>query len=235
MTKQNKENNIVIIGASGHAKVVIDVIEHHGLYRIAGLIDDFKPAGQMVYGYTILGPSKNLAETVKNLHLYGGFIAVGDNWTRQKVVKQVNTLLPDFIFINAIHPGAILGRGASIGRGSVVMAGAVVNSDSNVGDFCIINTNASLDHDGLMEDFSSLAPGVITGGNVHIGSFSAVGLGAGILEGRKVGKQTVVGAGALVVKDLPDFCVAYGIQARVIRSRKEGEHYLSSGEKPSRG
>lgn len=226
MDEHTPNNGIVVIGAGGHAKVVMDAIERQGMYRIVGLIDDFLPAGQQIYGYPLLGTSTNLPEIARNLNISAGFVAVGDNWTRHNVVTQVIALLPDFSFISVIHPGAQIGRGVEVGRGTVIMTGGVVNSDSRVGDFCILNTTASFDHDSVMEDYSSLAPGVITGGNVHIGEFSAVGLGANVLEGRKIGKQTVVGAGALVVKDLPDFCVAYGIPARVIRSRQEGGRYL---------
>jgi acetyltransferase-like isoleucine patch superfamily enzyme len=106
------------------------------------------------------------------------------------------------------------------------MAGTVVNSDSRIGAHCIFNTKASLDHDCVMDDFSSLAPSVTVGGVVRIGAFSAISLGANIIHGRSIGAHTVIGAGALVWSDMPDHCVAYGVPAKMIRLRAEGEKYL---------
>src|SRR5688500_14187516 len=106
------------------------------------------------------------------------------------------------------------------------MAGAVVNSDGSIGNSCILNTKASLDHDSLMEDFSSLAPNATVVGNVVIGAFSAVSLGASIIHGVKIGEHSVLGAGALAVDDIPHHSVAYGTPAKVIRKRLEGDKYL---------
>jgi sugar O-acyltransferase (sialic acid O-acetyltransferase NeuD family) len=223
MTMKNK---IVVIGSSGHAKVVLDIIEREGQYHIAGLIDTYKPAGEAFFGYEILGAEETLVKLVSNGDVYGGIIAIGDNWIRHLAAEKIRSLLPGFKFVSAIHPSASLARGATVGDGSVLMAGAIVNSDSRVGNFCILNTNASLDHDSVMEDFSSLAPNATTGGNVAIGGFSAISMGANIIHGLKIGKHSVVGAGAVVLDDLQDYCVAYGIPARVIGKRHEGDKYL---------
>ncbi|NPV85251.1 MAG: acetyltransferase [Anaerolineae bacterium] len=220
--------NIVVVGSSGHAKVVIDIIEREGQYTIAGLLDDFRPVGEEAFGYKILGKVADLAALVEGYRLEGGTIAVGDNWKRAKIAQTMLLALPGFSFITAIHPSAQIARGVHVGRGTVIMAGVVVNSDSQIGNFCILNTRSSLDHDCVMEDFSSLAPGATTGGNVHIGAFSAISLGANILQGRCIGSHTVIGAGALVVRDIPDHSLAYGVPARVIRHREEGESYLET-------
>jgi sugar O-acyltransferase (sialic acid O-acetyltransferase NeuD family) len=153
-------------------------------------------------------------------------IAIGDNWKRHLVSEKVKSLLPQFQFVHVVHPSAQVARGVTIGDGSVLMAGAIVNSDSGVGRFCILNTRASLDHDSLMEDFSSLAPNAVTGGNVQIGTCSAVSLGASIIHGVKIGEHSVIGAGALVVDDIPHHSVAYGTPAKVMRKRVEGDKYL---------
>ena len=218
--------NIVLIGSSGHAKVVIDVIEKEGKYRIRGLIDSLKPAAGKVFGYEILGGEETIPELLASREIQGGLIAVGDNWTRHLLVEKVRSLSPGFQFVSAVHPLAVTARGVTIGAGSVLMAGVVVNSDSKIGDFCILNTKASLDHDCVMHDFSSLAPQATTGGNVTIGAFSAVSMGAAIIQGLKLGEHSVLGAGALAVDDIPGHCIAYGIPARVIRKRKEGDKYL---------
>jgi acetyltransferase-like isoleucine patch superfamily enzyme len=106
------------------------------------------------------------------------------------------------------------------------MAGVAINSDATIAEFCIVNTNSSVDHDNRLAPFSSLAPRVATGGNVTIGEGSAIGIGAVILHGRTLGRHCVIGAGAVVTRDIPDFIVAYGVPAKPIRSRRPGEKYL---------
>jgi len=108
----------------------------------------------------------------------------------------------------------------------VVMAGAVVNPGTRIGRCCILNTRASLDHDNELGDFASLAPAAVTGGNVTVGPFTAVGIGAVVAHGRRIGPHAVVGAGAVVLADLPGDCVAYGVPARIARTRRRGERYL---------
>lgn len=220
------KNKIVIIGSSGHAKVAVDVIEREGKYKIAGLIDSFKAAGEVIFGYQVLGSEEKLAELVEEGGIAGGFVAIGDNWKRHLMVEKIRSLVPKFKFVSAVHPSAQIAGGVTIGEGSVLMAGVIVNSDSRIGSFCILNTNSSLDHDCVMEDFSSLAPNAATGGNVMIGAFSAVSIGASIVHGHGIGRHTVIGAGAVVLDDVPDYCVAYGTPARVIRKRQEGDRYL---------
>lgn len=217
---------ILLIGASGHAKVALDVIEREGRYEILGLIDSYKPAGERFFGYEILGAEDMLYSLFKSGEVFGGMIAIGDNWTRHQMAGKIQALVPEFTFITAIHPSAILGRGVTVGAGSVLMAGVVVNSDSKIGEHCILNTKSALDHDCVMGNFSSLAPGVTTGGKVTVGEFSAISLGANIIHGVNIGGQTVLGAGAVTLEDIPSYCVAYGVPAKVIRKREAGEKYL---------
>ena len=225
--EQNRtEQNIVIVGSSGHAKVIIDIIEKEGKYNIIGLLDAFKKVGESAFGYKILGEEKDLPKLVKKYQLTGCIIAIGDNWIRNIVKNKIKEIDVTFKFINTIHPSAIVARGVTIGLGTVIMAGAVINSNSKIGDFCIVNTNASLDHDSNMSDFSSIAPGVTTGGNVSIGEFSAVSLGVNIIHGIVIGKHSVIGAGSTVLKDVDGYVVAYGTPAKNIRKRKEGDKYL---------
>lgn len=217
---------LLVVGSSGHAKVVIDAIERTGQYRIVGLIDSFRPAGEEEYGYRVLGNEDALPMIASARHVLSCFVAIGDNWQRQLAVRRILDLLPNAEFASAIHPSAQIARDVSIGRGSVIMPGVVLNAGAQVGEFCIVNTAASLDHDSRMENFSSLAPGARTGGNVRIGALAAVGLGASVAQRRVIGAHCVIGAGAVVLNDVPDRCVAYGIPARPIRLRAEGEPYL---------
>jgi len=214
---------IIVVGASGHAKVVVDIIEKQELYSILGLIG---LNGPTPLDYPSLGLEEEFPNIAQAHQVKAGIVAIGDNWTRSKVVERIKSIMPDFKFITAIHPSAQIGRGAAIGDGTVVMAGAIINSGSVIGEHCIINTKASIDHDNTIGDFVSVAPNATTGGNVTIKPFSAIGLGANIIHGINIGEQTVIGAGALVLHDMPSFVVAYGMPATVRRQRIAGERYL---------
>ncbi len=217
---------IVIVGASGHAKVVIDIVEKQDLYHINGLIDTYVETGTRVFEYEVLGTEDILSELYQSKKIIGGIVAIGDNYLRQHMVTQIKKLCPEFQFITAIHPNSIIGKNVSIQEGTVVVAGAVVNCDSMVDSHCIINTRASVGHDCHIKAFSSIASGVILGGNVTINEATAISLGAVILGNITVGKHTVVGAGSVVTKNISNNIMAYGNPAKVIRKRKPSDSYL---------
>lgn len=219
-------DNIVIIGSSGHAKVIIDIVQQEGKYHVAGLLDRFRDVGERTLGYPVLGKEKDLPELIKTHALKGAIVAIGDNFVRSKVAAHIKEISPDLPFVSAVHPKASIATEVSIGEGTVVMAGVSINPCSSVGRFCILNTNSSLDHDSILEDFASLAPGATTGGNCRIGQYSAVSIRAILIHGIHVGEHTVVGAGSLVMKSIESFVVAHGTPARAIRNRKQGEKYL---------
>ena len=218
--------NIVVIGASGHAKVIVDMVEREGKYRIAGLLDQDRPVGNEALGYEILGKEEDLPRLIEDHSLTGAILAVGDNFTRSKVASAVAAACPGLAFPTAVHPKATVGRDVTVGQGTVVMAGVTVNPCCSIGHFCILNTNASLDHDGVMGDFSSLAPGATIGGDVRIGAFTAVGIGATVVHGVQIGEHTVIGAGSTVLGDVDAYRVAYGTPARIVRDREAGRKYL---------
>lgn len=219
-------DNIVLIGSSGHAKVIIDIVEHEGRYKIAGLFDEYRKVGEQTLGYQILGREEDLLQLMTSHILIGVIVAIADNFIRSKVAAFVEEVCPDLPFISAMHPKAYIAKDVSIGEGTVIMAGVNVNPSCSIGRFCILNTNSSLDHDSVMEDFSSLAPGVTTGGNCRIGGYSAVSIGAVLIHGVHIGEHTVIGAGSTVMKHCEPFKVAYGTPAKTIRERKPGDKYL---------
>lgn len=223
--------NIIIFGASGHGSVVLDCIEKEGKYNIVGFLDSFKKKGSRHNGYSILGSAYDLPSLIDKYNLIGGVVAVGDNWLRNTLAKKITKIAPDFTFISSIHPNTVIGNNVSIGVGVVIMPGVIINSNSTIGNHCILNTFSSLDHDGKMNDFSSLAPGVRVGGNFELGSYSAICLGAQIIENITIGKHTVVGAGALVLKNIDSNIMAYGSPAKIIRNRSVGDPYLSVNRK----
>ena len=219
-------SRVLVVGASGHAKVVLDIFEKQTMHQVVGLLDDFKPAGTSIFGYDVVGSVADVGRLATELRADGLFVAIGDNFIRSQLCERLKSLAPQLNFVVAVHPFAQIARGVVLSGGSVVMAGVVINSDSQVGEGCILNTNSSLDHDSRMGSFSSLAPRVVTGGNVTLGEGCAVGIGAVILHRRRIGQHAVVGAGSVVTRDVPDLTVSYGVPAKVVRSRTIGEKYL---------
>ena len=184
---------LVLIGASGHAKVVIDIVEKEGRYRILHLLDD-DPArhGASFFGYRVAGTSESI------LALAAGerpllIVSIGDNATRMRIADRLRA--GGFAFARAVHPHAQLGRGATIGAGTVVMAGAVVNSDAKIGENVIINTRATVDHDCVIESGAHVAPAAHLCGGVRVGAGSLIGAGAVLLPGVQVETNAVVPAG----------------------------------------
>ncbi len=216
---------ILVFGASGHAKVIIEAIELNKKYQIAGLIDSYRPKSYKVFEYEVLGDEYLLPALMKK-GITKGIIAIGDNWIRHKMYQKIHELVPDFEFITVIHPSAIISEHSKVGKGTVILASGTVNADAEVGDFCIINTNANFGHDSIMEDFSSLAPGVTTGGTIHVGEFTAISIGVTIIQNLSIGKHCVIGAGAVVTSNISDNKLAYGVPAKVIKERNQGEPYL---------
>jgi sugar O-acyltransferase (sialic acid O-acetyltransferase NeuD family) len=223
---------VVVLGCSGHARVVVDILEAQGRCHIVGLLDSLKPPGSEVLGYQVIGSDDDLPALVSANICDTLIVGIGDNWVRSRMVTRIKRIVPGIHFATAIHPSAQIAKYCSIGAGTVIMAGVVVNPGCEIGEFCILNTSSSLDHDSRMGNFSSLAPRAVTGGTVKIGAYSAVAIGAVLSHSVSIGDHTVVGAGATVLKDIPERVVAYGTPARVIRRRNPGDSYL--GEAPSR-
>jgi sugar O-acyltransferase (sialic acid O-acetyltransferase NeuD family) len=217
--------DIVIVGASGHAKVIIDIVERQGAFRIAGLIDSFKVPGTELMGYNVLGNEDCIAELLALGKITGGLVAIGHNWVRCRVVKKIRELAPGFRFFTAVHPSARIAREVTLGAGTAIMAGVSINPGARIGDFCFINTNASVDHDTVLAEFSCLQPNAATGGNVKIGECSAISMGATVIHGVTIDSHTVVGAGSTVLCDIPSSVVAYGTPCRVVRQRKPEDNY----------
>lgn len=218
-------SGILIVGASGHARLAIDAIEKQGRYRIAGLLDRYRAPGYECMGYRVIGAETDLPRLL-NDGIDAVLIGIGDNSIRGQVAELLERLAPGVEFVTVVHPTAAIARGVTIGAGSLVLAGGVINAQSRLGRHTILGSRASLDHDSVMGDFASLGPNATTGGDVRIGDFSAVAMSATVLHGVSVGAHTVVGAGSLALKDVPSQVVAYGVPARVVRERMPGDKYL---------
>lgn len=200
--KEMTMNKISIIGASGHAKVIIDIIEENG--GVVGEVYD-----QDVLKKEILG--KKIRHNL-NVLPKASVIAIGDNFIRKKIASS------NFFDLQAlIHPKSSISKYSEIGTGTVVMSGVSVNAGSSVGNFCILNTNCSIDHDCKISDFVHISPNVALAGNVEIGECTHVGIGASIIQGIKIGRNCIIGAGAVIIRDVQDGMTIIGNPGREIR------------------
>lgn len=215
---------IAIVGTGGHAKSVIDACEKQNEFAIIGLVDDYRETGELTLGHAVIGKISDIHDLIFDLIIEGWFIAVGDNYRRWEIFQKLEPFKLDYV--NIIHPSALIGKGVVIGKGSVVLANGIINSGSTTGDFIIVNTKASLDHDNHLGDFASIVPNVTAGGNVKIAEFSAISIGVILRNGISVGAHSVIGAGSLVLKDVGDYKIAYGVPCKEIRTREKGEKYL---------
>jgi sugar O-acyltransferase (sialic acid O-acetyltransferase NeuD family) len=207
------KEKIFVFGASGHAKVVIDIIERQGLYEIAFLADDnVVLKGTEFFGYPVIGGKEELLAMRDTVT--AGIVAIGSRKFRSEISSWLAA--NRISLISAIHPSAQLARGVTVGSGTVVMAGAVVNSDCSIGYDVIINTNASVDHDCTVGDGVHIAPGAVLCGGITVGDMAFVCAGASIAPNITIGDRAVVGAGATVIYDVPDGVTVVGTPARLL-------------------
>lgn len=217
---------ILVIGAGAHSKVVVDIIISQGQYEIIGLIDNYFPIGHKVLNFSVLGKEEDLPSLYKKHSIYGGVVAIGDNYSRYLTSNTIENNLNDFNFINCIHPSSNIASNVALGSGNVIMAGATIGVSSSISNHCIINTNSSIDHDCMISSFVSIAPNAATGGNVKIDKFSALSIGATISHKISVKKNCIVGANSFVNKDTESNSIYYGAPARFIRKHQLGDKYL---------
>jgi sugar O-acyltransferase (sialic acid O-acetyltransferase NeuD family) len=211
---------LVILGAGGHGVSAYNVALSAG-FDVTQFVDPGLRGGKLL-GTEIVGDLSEIAGA-GSLQV---FIAIGDNDSRFCVHNDLSIQYPAVSFPRLIHASAVVSCFASIGDGTIVMPGSVVGPNTVIGRFCILNTRSAIDHDGVMADCSSLAPGVTTGGKVRIGLRSAISIGAVIKHDITIGDDCVVGASSYVNANLPGNCVAYGTPARIVRSRSRPDRYL---------
>lgn len=202
--------NTYLFGASGHGKVIKEILNANGV-KVEAFVDDNlhvnECAGcEVLHEYTGLSPL---------------IVSIGVNRIRKVVVEKLEAKAQangkELQFATAIHPSAVVSPSAKIGEGTVVMAGAVINADAVIGKHCIINTGATVDHECVIEDYCHIAPGVNISGATHIGEGTWVGVGSSVIQCLNIGQNCMIGAGSIVVKDIPDNVVAYGNPCKAIR------------------
>ena len=208
--------NIVIIGAGGHAKVLIDIVESRADAKIAGLIGRQEDVGGSVMGHAVLGSDEDLVDVLSVGTADAVLIGLGDPAQRVRLHGEISQKLPNVAYGIAVHKQAYVAPDVVLGPGTVIMAGATVNPCCRIGAHCVVNTNASMDHDSVMEDFANLGPNAATGGNVRIGKAAVIGLGASINQGVDIGDNGIVGSGSVVLKDVAAGAKVAGVPAQLM-------------------
>ncbi len=194
-------DELVIIGASGHGKVVEEIARLNG-YKVKGYLDDAPIEG-------ILGKVSD-AENFKDCNFV---IAIGNNCIRERIAKENEELN----FVSLVHPKAVVSESATIGKGTVVMAGAIINPDAKVGNHCIINTGAIVEHDNEIADFVHISPNATLCGTVKVGERTHVGAGVTVKNNISITGDCIIGVGSAVVKDIEKAGVYVGVPAKELK------------------
>ena len=188
---------VIVLGASGHAKVIADIIKKSG-DEVVGFLDDNKDLlGKTLYDNKIVLGSTQEDDIKKYEDCYF-VIGIGSN----RVRKIINDKYPNLKWYTAIHPNAVIANEVEIGEGTVVMASAVINPGTKIGRHCIINTSSSIDHDNVLEDYVHISPGSHLAGTVKVGTGTWICAGATIINNIDIAKENIIGAGAVVTKDI---------------------------------
>jgi UDP-perosamine 4-acetyltransferase len=207
-------SGIVVVGAGGHAKVCIELLQ------AAGEAISFCVAGQggpaSCLGIPVLCGDENLSR-LRAEGFDRAFVALGSNALRGRIGSEL--LAMGYTLVNAISPAAVVSPSARLGCGIAIMAGAVLNADVVLHDFVIINTGATVDHDCVVGAAVHVAPQSGLAGNVHVGKFSFIGIGTSVIPETRIGEHATVGAGSAVVKDVPAGATVVGVPARVIKTK----------------
>ena len=189
-----------LYGASGHSKVIIDILEDNKI-SVDGVFDDNEDIKQIL-SYQVLSVKNGIKSPL--------IISIGNNKIRKQIAEKLTV-----DFGKTVHSSAVVSERATVGEGTVVMQNAVIQSCTWIGRHCIINTAVAIDHDCEIEDFVHISPRAVLCGNVQVGEGSWIGAGATIIQGIKIGKWAVIGAGAVVLKDVPDNAMAYGNPCKI--------------------
>lgn len=202
---------LLLIGGGGHCKSVIEVLEEENVYHAIGIIDRSDKRDTLLFDYPVIGSDEDL----ETLYLEGykeAFVtigSIGDSSKRIAIYKRLTDI--GFTVPNIISKTALISNRLVIGKGNFVGKGVIINTSVTIGDNNILNTGSIIEHDCLILDNSHIAPGVTLSGGVKIGSESHVGTNATVNQYLSIGSNTIVGAGSVVVKNIGNNVIAYGV------------------------
>lgn len=218
------KNDVIIVGAGGHGKVVADTVLLSG-DNIVGFLDDNPNIGESFAGFPMLGS----VDDFRNYSDCSFVIAIGDADVREKIVNQLQGVK----WYTAIHPTAVISKlDVCIGEGTVIMANVAVNAGAVIGKHCILNTGSIVEHDNQIDDFVHVSVGARLAGTVHVGKRTWVGIGASVRNNLSVCAGCMIGAGAVVVKNIEEVGTYVGVPAE--RKSMKGKSILGGGIPPGR-
>lgn len=203
---------ILVLGAGGHGKAVLDLLLAHGGWRAAGVVDA-APKVTTLLGLPVLGDESRLAALAAS-GIAQAHAAIGHNG--QRIAAASRLAAAGFALPALIHPAAIVGHGAAVEEGTAILARAVIGPDARIGRLVLVNTGAIVEHDCVVEEAAHIAPGAILTGGVRIGRAAMIGAGAVIRPGTSIGAGAVIGAGAAVLADVPPGATVAGVPARLL-------------------
>lgn len=200
---------MILFGASGHAKVILDIFKQNGV--VVSCIYDDDPKVTEIFSVPVR------INSLKSDEKEDAVISIGNN----KIRKSISEKLPHLNYLTSIHPSAVISEFSEIGKGTVIMANVTVNPDVKIGDHCILNTGCVIEHDCSLGDFVHISPNAALAGNVFVGEGTQIGIGAAVIQGIKIGKWVTVGAGAVIIKDIPDYAVVVGNPGKIIKIKEQ--------------
>ena len=203
-------NQLLIIGAGGHGKVVAETALASGEWDSIAFLDDVFPSQKSVLSWPLLGTLDDANGLIKEYPDLA--VAIGRNNLRLQLINRFSSL--GFNLPNIIHPTALVSPSVKLEKGIVIFPKAVINAESHLGSGCIINTSSTIDHDSVLGDGVHVCPGVNMAGEVSVGEGSLIGIGSSIIQQIQIGSNTVIGAGSVVVSDIGDNVTAFGNPAR---------------------
>lgn len=203
--------NIVVIGDSGHSKVIVDIINESKKMQVSAKLDD-KYNETFIINGVLKGPISYLHKLIKDDPNIGVIIGIGSNEVRKKLVSLLG-LKRDF-YITAIDQSAKISPSAKIGLGTVVMPGSIINAEAVIGDHVIVNSGAIIEHDCNIDNFVHISPRATLTGGVKVGEGTQVGAGAVVIPTKTIGSWSMIGAGAVVINDFGNQVLTVGIPAK---------------------
>lgn len=206
-------SNLVLYGAGGHAKVIYDIILSNNLL-LDYLVDDNPLSSEFFNHFDIFKPEE---ETLNNKKV---IVAVGNPIARENIVNKIKNICE---FETLIHRSAFVSRFSELGEGTVVMPHACINAEAKVGIHCILNTACIIEHECIVEDYVHISPSVTLAGNVTVKKGAQIGIGARIIPGITIGENAIIGAGTVVIHDVPANATIVGNPGKIIKTNDNGE------------
>ncbi len=216
--------NIVIVGAGGHGRVVLDIVTQAGEHDVIGFVDS-NPAitGRRVDGKRVHGGLDDLPRLRDELGVTGAVVAIGDNGVRREFADRIAA--DGVELVNAIHPSANIARNATLGVNVVIAAGALVSAHCHIGDSVILNTGCIVDHESMIGPGAHICPGARLAGRVTVDAGAFVGIGATVIQNLRIGCDAIVGAGAVVIADVTPMTTVVGVPAAEVHETPDASEF----------